>query len=84
MSKKTANTAKSGKHPEMTDVEVIFTNGEKLKVKMSSSYGKDTLYLQSDHLTHRAWNPDSSVRHEVRGSRAQKYASRFPSFGVKK
>lgn len=81
MSKKAKKSGKT-QHPEMMEVEVIFTNGEKLKIKMASSYGREVLHLQSDILTHRAWQDRNQPRQEVRGTRAQKLASRFPKLDI--
>ena len=62
----------------MMDVRVIFTDGTtELIMKLPVSYGKDTLYLQSDPGTHRAWNPDAALRKDAKGTRAEKLASRF-------
>jgi ribosomal protein L31 len=77
MSKKTATTKIKSKHPRMTNVKVIFSNGESLTMPFATTDGKDTLYLQSDQLTHRAWN-HGQARLETKGSRAQKFAKRFP------
>jgi hypothetical protein len=73
----------STKHPEMRSVTVVFTNGQKMNMKISSSrYDKDVLYLQSDTLTHRAWKPKGEGRGEIIGERAQKLASKFIKFNI--
>ena len=78
MAKKSSTT-----HPKMHEITVVFTNGQTMRMRISAGrYDKDTLHLQSDPLTPRAWRAKGEARMELRGERAQKIASRFMKFDL--
>ena len=65
---------KSTKHPKTRMVKVIFTNGDFIEMEMV--YSKDTLQLQSDIFTHRAWQKNQ-VKSESKGTRAKSMSNKF-------
>ena len=73
---------KSATHPVMREVQVVFTNGETMNMRIASErYNKDILHLQSDILTHRAWRAKGE-KVELRDERIQKLSKKFAKFDI--
>lgn len=76
--------AKAGIHPSYNDIEIILTDGTKLKTK---SCCKDkVIKLDVDPLNHPAWKDDNSRFVNLRDDQVSKFNRKFGnfSFGTKK
>ena len=69
-------------HPKYNEYEVVFTNGE--KVRMRSTLNRaEPLKLDIDPLTHPAWTGKRNTK-DIGGGAADKFKKKFAGFSSKK
>ncbi len=67
-------------HPEQHEIDVVMTDGSKIKVKTTWGKAGDVLTLDVDPKNHPAWQKDGQSFINVNDERVSKFKKKFGDF----